>query len=501
MPSPRAIGVAIPAVVLAATAIGSTEAPNAEPARSPAEAPNAEPARPPAKAPERKPPAVVQAPALPGAQPISSRDRVYTADQSSNTVTVIDPKANKVLGTLALGQDRLDQVLGPVDQTQVNVHGLGFSRDGRRLAAISVTSNAAQLIDTRTNSVVPSTSYVGRSPHEGFVSPDGRELWVAVRGQSHVSVLSTRTGRELRRIRTADGPSKVVFSPDGRLAYVNHQRASEVDVIRVRDRRVIRRVTGVAPRSSDEAISPDGRELWLGHPADGKTSIVDARSFRVLRILETGPRTNHPNFVTKADGGSYAYLTVGGLNQTLVYRRGGADPTLVARIANSGEAPHGIWPSPDNTRVYVALQKSDAVDVIDTATDRVIDTLRVGQDPQALVYVAGAVPSGPGTAHLGRQGLGKRVETMPVAVRGGGPAGKAKLTVRDVDALDELDLTASGLPAGGAFTLFGVRPDGSAEPLRDIVADPMGGADEALAFARWFGVYDHAVLVPRGERP
>jgi hypothetical protein len=37
-------------------------------------------------------PAVTQAPALPGAQPISANDRVYTADQDSNTVSVINPK-------------------------------------------------------------------------------------------------------------------------------------------------------------------------------------------------------------------------------------------------------------------------------------------------------------------------------------------------------------------------------------------------------------------------
>ena len=36
----------------------------------------------------------------------------------------------------------------------------------------------------------------------------------------------------------------------------------------------------------------------------------------------------------------------------------------------------------------------DAVDVIDTATDRVIARAPVGQAPQALVYVSNAVPSG-----------------------------------------------------------------------------------------------------------
>jgi YVTN family beta-propeller protein len=275
---------------------------------------------------------VVQAPALPGAQAISSRDRVYTADQVSNTVSVINPKTNEVLGTIPLGHDRLDQILGPVDRTQVNVHGLGFSRDGHLLDVISVTSNAAQLIRTRSNAV--STSYVGRSPHEGFVAPDGRTLWVAVRGQRYVAVLSTRTGREVRRIATADGPSKVVFSPGGRFAYVNHVRAPEVDVVRVRDRRIVKRIHGVAPRSSDEAISPDGRELWLGHPFDGKTTVVDARRMRVLRILNTGSRTNHPNFVSKADGHAYAYVTVAGLDEVL-----SSVATAAIRCSSSASIP------------------------------------------------------------------------------------------------------------------------------------------------------------------
>lgn len=49
----------------------------------------------------------VQVPALPGAQAISPEDRIYTGDQSSNTVTVIAPSTNEVLGTNSLGDPRL----------------------------------------------------------------------------------------------------------------------------------------------------------------------------------------------------------------------------------------------------------------------------------------------------------------------------------------------------------------------------------------------------------
>jgi YVTN family beta-propeller protein len=439
-------------------------------------------------------PHVLQAPALPGAQPISSRDRVYTADQASNTVTVINPKTNQVLGTIPLGQDRLSQILGPVDTSEVGVHGLGFSRDGSLLDVISVNSNSVQLIRTKNNTIVH-TTYIGRSPHEGFVSPDGRTVWVAVRGQNYVSVISTRTGRELQRITTANGPSKVVFSPDGTLAYVNHLRARVVEVIRVADRRIVKTIHGTAPESSDEAISPDGRELWLGHPFTGQETVIDAKRMRVITILNTGPRTNHTQFITKPDGQEYAYVTVGGLNETLVYRdHGGAPPTLVTRIKDHGYGPHGIWPSPDNTRIYVGLQNSDEVDVINTATNTVIKTLRVGQDPMALVYVANAVPQGSGRQGLTRQGLNRPVENLAVQTQG--VRGTASLTVRQLDDTDQLVFNGRGLPPKRNVTLSGVRPDGATIPLFTVTASASGDVDQALSYTDFIGVYPRAVLTP-----
>jgi YVTN family beta-propeller protein len=433
---------------------------------------------------------------LPSGPPISSRDRVYTADMASNTVSVINPKTDEVLGTIPLGGEALGQILGPLDRSQVGVHGLGFSRNGRLLDVISINSNAAQLIRTQNNEVA-STTYVGRSPHEGFVSPDGKTLWVAVRGQRYVAELSTKTGRKVGRIRTADGPSKVVFSPDGRLAYVNHLRAREVEVIRVRDRRIIKRIFGTAPQSSDEAISPDGRELWLGHPFTGQTTVIDAKQMRVLTILHTGPRTNHTAFVTKPTG-QYAYVTVGGLNETLVFRRDGGHPQLVKRIRNHGFGPHGIWPSPDSSRLYVALQNSDALDVIDTATDAVIHTMRIGQDPMALVYVAGAVPSGNGRRGLTHQGLDRRIENLTVQIRG--VTGRATLTVRQLDQIDQLVLNARGLPANRTFNVEGTRPDGNATPLFSITTNARGSVDQALAYTQFFGAYRGAVLTRGNPR-
>src|SRR5919106_485717 len=401
---------------------------------------------------------VTQAPALPGAQPISANDRVYTADQSSNTISVINPKTNTVLGTIALGEPRMDvdaDVLGAMYNGAIDVHGLGFSLDGN-------------------------------------------ELWVAERGVDTVAVVDWRQERVITRIHTEDGPSKVVFSPDGRLAYVNHLRAFSFDVIDVTTREIIQRVTvpHVAGGSSDEAISPDGKEIWLGMPTNGyTTAVVNAQTYKVQAVLNTGPRTNHPNFVT-VDGVSYAYLTVGDLGQTLVYRRSstGGPPTLVKRIHNSGLGSHGIWPSPDNTRMYVALQYSDAVDVIDTRSMKVIDTLRIGQSPMALVYVARTSPGS--TAHIGQQGLGQRIENYPIDVQGVPGAGDAH--VRALPGVDEVHVDVRGLPANRAFTVYATRGN-KATALLTAHSNAMGVIPEALAFVSFFANhYDKVILRPAG---
>src|SRR5262249_30203927 len=84
--------------------------------------------------------------------PISHRDRVYSAEQFSNTLSVTDPVDNKLLGAIHLG-DPLPASFSPLYRGQLLVHGLGFSPDHRTLAVVAIGSNAINFIDTATNMV------------------------------------------------------------------------------------------------------------------------------------------------------------------------------------------------------------------------------------------------------------------------------------------------------------------------------------------------------------
>jgi YVTN family beta-propeller protein len=119
--------------------------------------------------------------------------------------------------------------------------------------------------------------------------------------------------------------------------------------------------------------------------------------FGIFATLDTGPLTNHVALVENSNG-KFAYVTVGGENTVKVFRRG-EKPELIATIS-TGDLPHGIWGSGDGTRVYVGLENQDAVIAIDTLANKILATIPIGQQPQALVYVPDAVPNGDGTSNL-----------------------------------------------------------------------------------------------------
>ena len=134
-------------------------------------------------------------------------------------------------------------------------------------------------------------------------------------------------------------------------------------------------------------------------------------------MLDTGPITNHVNFANNRNG-KFAYVTIGGANEVKAFRRG-ATPELVATIP-VGELPHGIWPSGDGSRVYVALENGEHCVAIDTVTNKVIANIPIGQTTQALVYVPNAVPNGPGTENL--MPLGVAANTARLHLEAGGTA-------------------------------------------------------------------------------
>src|SRR6201991_1811979 len=378
---------------------------------------------------------------------VSGSDRVYAAEQFSNTVSVIDPSTNTNLGVIRLG-DPQPMNLSPLYRGQVLVHGMGFSPDRKTLVVVSIASNSVTFIDTATNRV-KHTTYVGRAPHEPFFTQDGSEVWVTVRGEDYVSVLDGATYAEKLRINVPNGPGMTIFSPDGRYGYVCSSFTPETVVISTETHQLVGRVEQVSPFCPNIAASPDGEQVWLTLKDVGKVMVFAAKPpFQVLRVLDTGPITNHVNIV-RSPQGQFAYVTVGGTNQVKAFRTDTFEQ--VATIA-VGDLPHGIWPSGDGARVYVGIENGDAVTAIDTATNRVVATIPNGQAAQALVYVPEAAPAAAaGTESL--QPLGLAGSALHFTLSGPGNNNPTTVSLFDQGLTQVLQAAVVGLEPARRYVL------------------------------------------------
>jgi YVTN family beta-propeller protein len=410
--------------------------------------------------------------------PISHRDRVYAAEQYSNTVSVIDPAGNKLLGVIRLG-DPQPASLSPLYTGQLLVHGMGFSPDSRTIAVVAVGSNAVNFIDTATN-VVKHVTYVGRSPHEAFFTPDGSEVWVTVPGENYVSVLDGTTYKEKTRIIVPKGPGMQIFSPDGKYGYVCSSFTPETVVVTVSDHKIVGHVPQASPFCPNIAATPDGTQVWFTLKDSGKTQVFEARPpFSILKTIDTGPITNHVNFAHNAHG-TFAYVTVGGLNEIQAFRT--SDFVKVATIP-VGKLPHGIWPSGDGTRVYVGLENADEMAAIDTLTNTVIATIPIGQAAQAVAYVPNAVPSGDGLQGLQPLGIAGESLHLTLSPAWNGQTRAAKpatsVTLFDQGLVQVLEAAVTGLqPNAGYVLALSRRLDGSGalESLTSFKTNSSGSA-------------------------
>ncbi|WP_416829180.1 cytochrome D1 domain-containing protein [Ectobacillus polymachus] len=305
--------------------------------------------------------------------------RVYTMNEISNTVSVIDPSTNKFLMDIPLGDEDIHR---PLYNGFIDVHGAWLSPNGKILLVTARGSSDVVKIDTETNKVVGYLP-VGREPHAIMFTNDGKEAWVTIRGEDYIDVIDPETLTLKEKIKTVNGPGMPVFSNDGKYAFISSQKEDQVDIINMDTHKSVKKLTVGGKFSPFIMTTPDGSEVWVVNKDTSKITVIDAKALTVKSIFNVGPKPNHVHFITTKQG-NFAYLSVtGDANQVEVYKT--EDKTLVTKI-NVGKTPHGVMPNEDMSRLYVDNEVSNDVYVIDTTTNKVMIIIPVGKKPIDLIY-------------------------------------------------------------------------------------------------------------------
>ena len=297
-----------------------------------------------------------------------SRSRVFVANESSNSVTVIDGDSFQVVGT--------------VDARNHATHDLAVSRDGRLLFATNLASGRVSAINTRALETVASIA-TGDRAHVVTLTNDNRQAWVANIGDNTISIVDTTSFRILGSIAVGKGPTGLTFSRDGRFAYVSNQGDKTVEIIDTTSLKVIKAIpVGTNPHFL--VLGPDGR-IWGTNTGGTDIYVIDPAAQDKVASINVGPAPQQIAFGFKGLQGPNAYVTVAGLNRVVVVSADPKNLRILEQI-DVGQRPNGISGNREGTRLFVVHEVSNDLKVIDTGSSSVLATVPVGRKPIRVVY-------------------------------------------------------------------------------------------------------------------
>ncbi|MEP6661233.1 MAG: YncE family protein [Acidimicrobiales bacterium] len=266
----------------------------------------------------------------------------------------------------------------------------GIAADLPRVYVPSGLANTVTVIDQESKKVV-STFRPGSNPQHVVPSYDLHTLWILNNKGNSVVPITATTGAVGPPIPVSD-PYNLYFTPDGKSAIVVAEKFARLDfrdpfTMKPQSSLAVRGCTGI----NHADFSADGSYMIVTCEFAGKVAKIDMLQHKVVGLLALPPpvhtadkhmaMTAMPQDVRLAPDGTrffVADMAGGGLHIL------DGDSFTEIGFIPTGVGAHGITPSHDGTRLYVANRGSamiaarpkgpGSVSVVDVVTNRVIDT-------------------------------------------------------------------------------------------------------------------------------
>jgi DNA-binding beta-propeller fold protein YncE len=213
------------------------------------------------------------------------------------------------------------------------------------------------------------------------LDPDRGLLFIAHLGASQVIEVDTRANRVVRVIDGIDDVHGVLVVPARHRVYATASGANRmVTIDEDTGAQLATAPTGDYPDGL--AYDPDHHTVWTTNESGGSETVIDADTNRVTGTVDLG-----------GEAGNVYYDPVAGRMLVDVQTRSELaviDPTSLAitrRVPLSGcDHDHGLSLDPVHRLAFVACDGNATLVTVDLNTWKVLDTARVGNDPDVLAY-------------------------------------------------------------------------------------------------------------------
>jgi YVTN family beta-propeller protein len=227
-------------------------------------------------------------------------------------------------------------------------------------------SGTVSVIDPRRDRVIQ-TVRVGAGPQHVVPSWDLKTLWVNNNSGNSLTPIDPVTGRFGRPV-AVDDPYNLYFTPDGRFAVVMAETRRQI-VFRDPHTMAVKHVLPVGCAGVNHAdFSPDGRYFIVTCEFSGDLIKVDTAAQRIVGRLHLPGKAMPQDIKISPDGRTWY---VADMQTSGVWLLNG-DTLTVSAFLPTGQGAHGLYPSRDSSYLYVTNRGEGSISLISFATRRIV---------------------------------------------------------------------------------------------------------------------------------
>jgi len=318
--------------------------------------------------------------------------RVYVPDGISNDVRVIDAASRKVIARFpSAGQP---QHIVP-------------SYDLKTLWVLNNKGNTLLPLDAATGQ--PGTPVPVEDPYNLYFLPDGSSAVVVAEKLRRLDYRDphTMTLTGSLSVPECDGINHLDYAGDGSYALVTCEFAGKVAKVDIVGHRVIGMLDlgGSSAMPQDVRVAPDGVTFYVADMMGNGVHVIDGGSFTETKFIPTGVGT-HGLYPSR--DGTKLYVANRGSNSTAGRHRGPGSVSVLDfatnEVISTWDVPGGGSPdmgnlTPDGSQLWLSGRYDSEVYDFDTVNGVLLARIPVGQGPHGLT-----VWPQPGSYSLGHTG-------------------------------------------------------------------------------------------------
>ena len=202
--------------------------------------------------------------------------KLYVTTELDMSITIIDPKTLKIVGSIPTGQPES--------------HMLVLSHDGRRGYTANVGPGTVSVLDIaerKTLKVIP----VSGNTQRIAISTDDRWVFTADQTKPQMAVIDTATEQVAKWIPIVSEGYGGAVTPDGRWYIVALPDVNKVAVIDIKTMQVAQNIS-VGAYPQEVVVRPDGKAAYVSCMHSDQVAEIDLASWKVTRMIATGKDTD-----------------------------------------------------------------------------------------------------------------------------------------------------------------------------------------------------------------